>query len=431
MEESKREENLRENIQSDDAKSEISKKLYTLMYSRGTLFFEYAVLFNLLLILTRPQNNLGVLASIQFPLAMSLFSIGTWFATIHRPWPIQKKIICVFAALCILSVFTADNTRFSFEGTRTQIQLYIGIIFPIISVFQTGAQIKLLLKCFWVGGTYLGIYGITHGGVGPGDYLGDENDLCVMLNFFLPLHIFVYQTARGGFKKILSIGGLLSVLAGIVITQSRGGFLGLLAGMGYLFYRSPNKVRLLASAFVVLLFGLPFVPSKYWEDMRTITDTKESTAHQRQEFWGYATEIWLRPENFVMGVGVKNLPFKFAEFQNSKGKSVYGRAVHSTYFQLLPELGLIGLITFLALLWTSIRGSERIIKRLKKVKANNPIVKKEISWLVLALVTSNASWYGVLISAAFVSTLYYPDIWLLIAISVVLQRYASKLLKEI
>ena len=63
-------------------------------------------------------------------------------------------------------------------------------------------------------------------------------------------------------------------------------------------------------------------------------------------------------DNPVMGVGQGNYPWHVGEIEEEMGvqwqtRSLSGRAAHSLYFTLLPELGLIGtLIYFLIVVFS-------------------------------------------------------------------------------
>jgi hypothetical protein len=416
--------------------NEYLKKLQRTIQGTGRdMFFFRLLLINVFILFIRPQNDIPILAKIQMPLILSSLSISAWLANINRGWTKTLTFIWAFLCLCGLSVLIAANTRYSYEGTRTVFQLFIGIIFPMIVIVQSGSIMRKLL--FWLGclGPWLSFYSFVYGGHGPGDYLGDENDLCLALLMFLGFESLLFLSAKTTFGKVSTLAGCMLILGGIVKSQSRGGFLGLLALAGYTIYRSPKRMQIISAGVFVVLCGLPFVPREYWSDMQTITDTEESTAHQRKEFWAAAFDIWSRKENVLFGVGVYNLPFQFSSYQNSKGKSIYGRAVHSMYFQLLPELGLTGVFAFLGVVFCSVFGNERVLKlkkRMRKVvqSIDDPqyakVVNRELDWFSVAAAGLNASWLGVLAAGAFVSVLYYPPVWFLAGISSALQLYAKK-----
>jgi O-antigen ligase len=103
-----------------------------------------------------------------------------------------------------------------------------------------------------------------------------------------------------------------------------------------------------------------------------------------------------------------------------KERSLAGREAHSLYFTLLPELGLVGTIIFLLFIIYSMKD---LIYINKTVRFRTDIYSKEeskkIYYLGLAL---EGSLVGFLISSIFISTLYYPNLWILLGFIVSLKK---------
>jgi O-antigen ligase len=121
----------------------------------------------------------------------------------------------------------------------------------------------------------------------------------------------------------------------------------------------------------------------------------------------------------------------------------YGRAVHSMYFQLLPELGLVGIVFFVLMIGGALRGNfrgeklnQRILALLSMVDEDSvdesrrhslALIGKECLFVERAFLAANVSWFGLLGAGAFISVLYYPPMWILIGVSVAIQVYAENL----
>jgi hypothetical protein len=97
-----------------------------------------------------------------------------------------------------------------------------------------------LLKT-WLGiHVFLAIIGIVKHGRGIGGFLGDENDFCLALNMVIPFPFFLAVTTSG--KKRIYYMALTSLfLFVIMLTGSRGGFVGLCTIFIYCWLRSKRK----------------------------------------------------------------------------------------------------------------------------------------------------------------------------------------------
>jgi O-antigen ligase len=104
-------------------------------------------------------------------------------------------------------------------------------------------------------------------------------------------------------------------------------------------------------------------------------------------------------------------------------RSLAGRAAHSLYFTLLPELGLVGTALFLAMIAFSLKDLAYVRRVLKnKTDLYSAEQAKRIYYLSLAL---EGSLVGFLASSVFISTLYYPNFWILCGFILSLKRIVS------
>src|SRR5262249_34068236 len=140
---------------------------------------------------------------------------------------------------------------------------------------------------------YAAVFGITHGGRGPGAMLGDENDLALGCATAFPFAFYGFERLSG-WPRWLSgvIGGLLVVA--VVASFSRGGFVALVVVAAYCWLSSGHKLRsLLAVAFAATLLMI-VAPTKgrtgesYGERLRTMFDTNAGTAEGRRFLWATA-----------------------------------------------------------------------------------------------------------------------------------------------
>ena len=98
--------------------------------------------------------------------------------------------------------------------------------------------------------------------------------------------------------------------------------------------------------------------------------------------------------------------------------------MHSIYFTLLPELGIFGTFLFIAMIYYNFKDTKRIRDKLRN-KAKMLKENKTIKDLQLAF-TLEASLIGYLVSSIFISTLYYPNFWILMGFTVCLRRLVCR-----
>jgi O-antigen ligase len=300
---------------------------------------------------------------------------------------------------------------------------YLGILTFVDSakVFKTLINVWLAIH------TYLAIWGLMHGGIGIGGWIGDENDFCLVLNMALPYAYFMIFSDDSVVKKIMHIGMVVLILAAIMATFSRGGFIGLIAVGLYCWFRSSRKI---ISGVVIGLFALlvlNFAPKGYWEEMSTIQTEYSGETHGtgagREYTWQVGWKMFLA--NPVFGVGQGNFPWQFTTYEGEEsfdGRSNAGRAAHSLYYTLMPELGLLGVSIFLAMNLYFLKDLA-MVRRLCKDKRKR-VDGGEARFLFYTACSMEASLVGYLVTGYFISVLYYPSFWILMGFGVALRKVA-------
>jgi hypothetical protein len=151
-------------------------------------------------------------------------------------------------------------------------------------------------------------------------------------------------------------------LIGVVSSIARGavlaaGFLAL-----YMWYRSGLRGQTLAAAALALgVVGVSadvlFPGGAFWQEMSTVSDGfEDATGFERSLLWKAAWHTFLSSPIFGVGAGnfgifTSEHLWLSTELQDfySQGQ-LWGKSVHSVYFQVLSEFGLVGTIAFVALL---------------------------------------------------------------------------------
>ena len=310
----------------------------------------------------------------------------------------------------------AVNNYWAFQIFYTMTITFIAYL-AIVNIVDNDIKYEKLIKYWLVINIFLAIVGFIKKGKGVGGFLGDENDFCMALNMILPFSLFGIFSAKTKSGKMYCIFITCFFLFVVILTQSRGGFVGLVAVAVYCWLRTKKKVVLAFMMGLLVVFALLIAPTEYWEEVKSINDESTmtyGTGGQRIYAWKLGWKMFI--DNPIMGVGQGNYPWNVMEAEEQMGmswqtRSLSGRAAHSLYFTLLPELGLIGTILYGMMLIYSLKDL-KYLKNISKMrqKALSKDDSNRIYYLALAC---EGSLVGFLVSSVFISTLYYPNFWIL------------------
>ncbi|MGE3153614.1 MAG: O-antigen ligase family protein [Nitrospiraceae bacterium] len=354
----------------------------------------------------------------------------------------QTKLWLIMFAVMVVHIPLANNNFWAAMITKDMFLtfgLYLGIITFVDSLERFNRVMKI-----WLGvHGFLAVMGVLSGGRGIGGWLGDENDFCMQMDVAAGFALFLMSSKGAGVSRPVYIGLLCLFVLAAMATMSRGGFIGLSAVGLYWWMRSPNKMMPIFLGMIVVLFMALAAPDAYWERIKSTTDDATSegggTGAARLYTWGIGFEMFLH--NPIIGVGQGNFPWTFEEYQGDRtwqDKSLAGRAAHSLYFTLLPELGLMGLGIFLGMLMNSFKDLQFVSrvateyamkgKRSAMTMESSEDVRKR-NRVKSALFQARAiegAFIGYLVASIFVATLYYPTFWVLVAFSVALRNCVEK-----
>lgn len=363
----------------------------------------------------RPQSIVPPLSALGLGMiAQAILIVGLLRARDFRPFkePLTRLHMVVVVVL-VLGAFKAVNTYWLFQAFVAMLTYLAVFYWALPLVMEDGKYRLQILKLMFVIYAVMGCWVMTHGGRGQGAFLADENDAALALSvgfgFCYPLVRFL----PGKAWRALGYGALVASVVGIIVTLSRGGFLGLLAVIMAVAFFSGRLVRTLLIFALLAVAAIPFVPESYKKEMSTISDPAESTRVQRLYMWRIAVQQYM--SHPVLGIGAENYPYRVADHEgtpfvqkaNIFGRSFGGRSVHSSFFQILPELGTFGALAFL---FMALRVLWRGFKLGRKEDEEDPMRT------ALARATAGGM-IPFLVAGAFVSAAYYPHFWMLCGFS--------------
>ena len=389
----------------------------------------YLILVYLFLEYGRPQMLLKFLDYFHFPaITIVLLGLSVFFSGKLRFHEKQTKLYLLLLLLMIVHGPIAVNNYWALMIFITMSMDFI-IFIAISNVVNDDDKFNKLVTAWLAVHLFLAVIGIMNKGVGIGGFLGDENDFCMTLNMIIPFSFFL-AVSESGKKRIYYILITCLFLFVVFLTRSRGGFVGLCATGIYCWLRSKNKIAVTGLVLFLAIFAVSVAPKSYWNRIGSITEegTTAGTGELRMYHWRIAWVMFL--DNPIIGVGQGNYPWEFRKYEikagfeeGIRGRSLAGRAAHSIYFTILSELGIVGALLFLGMLYCNIKDLNYIKKISLKNKGTGPGGKLSKHYYIALALEGSLITY--LVSSVFISTFYYPNFWILMAFILSFKKIVS------
>ena len=374
----------------------------------------------------------GFAISIHFNLIVVLFTLLLWVISKE---PVRVPMNSTMVLLIIFGIFGTISATFAIgpEGNAwNEWGKFSKIIFFALvvgSLFTNRTRIEALIYAAFLSvgfhGVEEGVKFLATGGsrhiYGPeNSILYDNNHFALAILSLLPLVFFLYRQAKLPVLRMVLLGSAGVLFFTVIGTFSRGGLLGLLAIAVWAFIHSSRKIRYLAFAIPVALTLIAFAPERWTNRMDTI-----STADQDESFMGrviaWKQSTLIAFDNPILGGGFGAVQdftiwtrYRLTKFHDldfiptDEPDPLAPHAAHSIYFQVLGDLGFVGLALFGALCLTAWRNTVIIVK---KVKGH-----AELEWAQQLAQYAQYSLIAYVVSGAALSMAYFEFMYILFAI---------------
>lgn len=392
----------------------------------------YLVMAYLLFEFGRPQELIPGLKLIPIALGINLLLFLNVLMSRRLDFSrLQTKLWIVLFGVMAIHVPIAVNNFHALMTFKDMVLLfftYLGI-----TTFVNSTERMLTVMKFWVGvHGFLAIMGIAKGGVGIGAWMGDENDFCMVMNMVVPFAYFLLFSATGFSLRLKYLALLGTYILAAMATVSRGGFIGLASVGVYCWYRSPKKLNALIVVAVAVVFMALLAPEKYWDEISSSTSDEtmsEGTGGERLYTWGIGMEMFFY--NPIIGIGQSNFPWTFDKYQGSRTfheKSIAGRQAHSAWVTLISELGLAGIVLIGGMILQCFKDLRWVARKLAlpvvRTAGRQPPQAREDIRVYLAR-AMEGSLIGFIVSGVFISILWYPSLWIMMALVVALRNISE------
>ncbi|MCC5827183.1 O-antigen ligase family protein [Alkalimonas sp.] len=264
---------------------------------------------------------------------------------------------------------------------------------------------KLLNIAIWVyllGAAYVGYYGHSMGrdnrgrlsGIGMIDTSADSNLAAAAL---VPAVVLLLYYAWQGNWKTRALVFICSafVVNVLVLLNSRGAFLGVLAGCSlfvfFMLFSRIQKARQRMAAVAIVIAGLSgalyLTDESFWNRMNTLQadeyGQRGGDGRGRMHFW-FGTFDMIKDYPLGMGVGGYTTVSAIYLDPTKTNYTIERRVPHSTWFQVLGDFGWLGLFVFVGMLLSALRMSHKAKKYM--IKQGRPEIYHKILALECGLI---------------------------------------------
>ncbi|HMQ03350.1 MAG TPA: hypothetical protein PKD26_05495 [Pyrinomonadaceae bacterium] len=239
-----------------------------------------------------------------------------------------------------------------------------------------------------------------------GGMFGNPNDLSIHLVIFIPLAFVLGLASRNWIMKAVYFVASGLMIAAVIVSQSRGGFLGILALTALLAWKlgRSHRAKTMISTGVLLIGLLVFAPGNYGTRVASIfipSLDPVGSSGARIEALERSMIVTLRNP---LGIGIGNSPIV----------GLHELGTHNAYTQVSSELGWLAILAYLILLVYPIRRLDSVERELYR--------RNDHSLMYLLAIGLQASIAAYMVSSFFASVAYLWYVYYPIAFAIGLRH---------
>jgi len=272
----------------------------------------------------------------------------------------------IFILIALQSMMWAVDFDWWFRSFGRLIKAFL-LAIMIVHLIRTPEHLLTFGKWMFFGGVatvLLGLVNLKLGVTGDAAVIGginlmrfsgthdNPNYAAAMMLTTLPMGLYYLRHNRRPLTTVLGGLGVLIVIIGIFATLSRAAIVAFACIVLGLIVREVRSRRSLIMVIVMIGVGLLFTPKYYWARVTTVFDISESMQTDWSFYLRYAalSEAWATfMRHPFTGVGLNNFPVTSAT-------AVFSRiGAHNMYIELLADLGIFGLFSYLGIHLSAVR----------------------------------------------------------------------------
>lgn len=392
----------------------------------GYLFFEYV----------RPQM---IIPALDFAPWGQLFLVGALAGVFADP---KKRLATsepatfwMFAYLVL--VLVSANTSYFPDWSFKHLDYYytwVVIYFLIASIVNTEKRFFLFLMLFFLASYKLSFFGaktwalrgfaFTDWGLqGPPGFFENSGEYAIQMAVLFGMSYPFYEYVKDRlprYKRWILLSVPITAAMSVMGASSRGSQLAVLVQCYFLFLHGKVSMRTIIVTSLVFTAIYYLIPEEQLERFQSAGEDK--TSQQRLFYWKHGLDMLL--DHPMMGVGYYNFPPYYEQHYRQDMLYDSAQLPHNIIVQVGADLGFIGLFIYLMLIWRAFKLTRMLrameLKRLGKEKLTE-------SWIIPVSKGMDIGFLGFLVAGQFVSVVYYPFMWIHIAMCVGLKQAAEKL----
>jgi len=363
----------------------------------------------------RPQSIITWLDFLPWAKLFLLGSLIGVFMEKDRKWvssPINKWMVLFFLSI----LWSTVNAQYPSESYKYLANFYTWFViyFLIINIVTTPKRFLFFLAIFCIASFKISLslaitwakrgFSFTDWGLmGPPGPFANSGELAIQMAVFWPIGLAVALSLKPyisswKFKVLM----LMPITACMVIlgASSRGGQLAMMLQFFLRFFKQIFKIKVLVGIVVVVAAGWHFLPEE--QKQRFAESGSDKTSEQRLLYWKNGFKM-MNDHPFT-GVGYFNFMPYFEDYYSEDMLYPTAQLPHNIFVQVGADLGYIGLFFYLMLISSAFSAISKI------GKDTVPSIIGELS------VALKISMIGFLVAGQFVSVVYYPFLWIQLAL---------------
>lgn len=338
--------------------------------------------------------------------------------------------IILFGIIIIISTITSISPTGSFRDLVIHLS-GLGFLFVMVNSIRDVEDFNVIVTMLVFSATLVALYGLYQYVVGVEieaawvdvennpdvktriySVFGNPNILAEYLILTIPMSVALFWQSKKLHKKILFLGTTLIMTLALVLTLSRGGWIGF--AVAALIFIVLVEKRILLSLIPLSVAAVYLLPQSIINRILSIGNLADSSNAYRIKIWDITLEII--KDNWISGVGFGHLPFKQTFETYIRTMPTYH--AHNTYLQTAAEIGVPGLIAFLFFLFILFKYGV------------HKLIKKDNNYIKIMGAGALAGIGGLFAHGAVENVLYLPKIiitfWILVSFILTLIRISEK-----
>lgn len=356
-------------------------------------------------------------------LTLLLYLFSTSYQQKFRRWPAEVWLFGLMVVGMAISSWRASFDPQSAWAMTFDYFKYWVFFVMLIQMIDTQRRLDgfywiMILSSAWLvyrAWDLRGTTGARFENVGGGN-VEDSNDYAAALVLLLP---FVYHRTLTRNRRVAICAAILcfGIVMAVVIANSRGGFIGLIAlALLIVWFVKEGRGRNMLSLVLLCVLAFTFAKADQIHRLASVfsashAELRDSSAQGRIDCWKLSFRLF--QEHPLTGVGPANFAYYSGPKLEGLPSGEAGRVTHSLWFEMLSAGGLLVSVPFAIILWRFFRKSQRLARMYSDAG------KKDIALYIYVPVFGLG---GFLVAATFLDRMVYEPIYWCIGLGVI-HRY--------